>query len=122
MDYQWPYKNETGCEERISCDVLVLGGGMAGCYAAIAAARRGCAVVLMEKLAGGRNLEKPAENRNAAKPAGSGNNRNSSRGMLVLRRLCDGVPEARRHPAAAPVDEPRQIHPGGQMEGFVIPC
>ena len=49
MEYKWPYKNETGTEERISCDVLVLGGGMAGCYAAIAAARRGLSVVLMEK-------------------------------------------------------------------------
>ena len=49
MEYRWPYKNETGEEERISCDVLVLGGGMAGCYAAIAAARRGASVVLMEK-------------------------------------------------------------------------
>ena len=49
MEYAWPYKNETGTEERITCDVLVLGGGMAGCYAAIAAARHGCSVVLMEK-------------------------------------------------------------------------
>ena len=49
MEYQWPYKNETEEEERISCDVLVLGGGMAGCYAAIAAARRDASVVLMEK-------------------------------------------------------------------------
>ena len=38
MDYQWPYQNEMNTEERLSCDVLVLGGGMAGCYAAIAAA------------------------------------------------------------------------------------
>ena len=30
------------CErEEAACDVLVLGGGLAGCYAAIAAARRG---------------------------------------------------------------------------------
>ncbi len=36
-------------EERVECDVLVLGGGMAGCYAAIAAARRGKNVVLVEK-------------------------------------------------------------------------
>ena len=32
MEYKWPYKNEMGEEERIACDVLVLGGGMAGCY------------------------------------------------------------------------------------------
>ena len=36
-------------EERVSSDVLVLGGGMAGCYAAIAAARKGQSVVLVEK-------------------------------------------------------------------------
>lgn len=47
--YQWPYANETGREETVSCDVLVLGGGMAGCYAAIAAARQGKSVVLVEK-------------------------------------------------------------------------
>ena len=34
----WPYANETGITEKLSCDVLVLGGGLAGCYAAIAAA------------------------------------------------------------------------------------
>lgn len=45
----WPYPNEMGEEERVSSDVLVLGGGMAGCYAAIAAARRGKQVVLVEK-------------------------------------------------------------------------
>lgn len=39
--YQWPYQNEIGQEEEASCDVLVLGGGLAGCYAAIAAARKG---------------------------------------------------------------------------------
>lgn len=49
MNYQWPYDNEMDQEERIQSDVLVLGGGMAGCYAAIAAARRGKKVVLVEK-------------------------------------------------------------------------
>ena len=47
--YDWPYGDETGIEETISSDVLVLGGGMAGCYAAIAAARKGKSVVLVEK-------------------------------------------------------------------------
>ena len=36
-------------EEQVYADVLVLGGGMAGCYAAIAAARRGKRVILVEK-------------------------------------------------------------------------
>ena len=35
-------------EEDVS-DVLVLGGGIAGCYAAIAAARKGMSVTLVEK-------------------------------------------------------------------------
>ena len=37
--YQWPYPNEVGQEEVAECDVLVLGGGLAGCFAAIAAAQ-----------------------------------------------------------------------------------
>ena len=47
--YEWPYGNETEIEETVTSDVLVLGGGMAGCYAAIAAARKGKSVVLVEK-------------------------------------------------------------------------
>ena len=47
--YQWPYANEIDTEAVDSCDVLVLGGGMAGCYAAIAAARKGKKVILVEK-------------------------------------------------------------------------
>lgn len=47
--YVWPYANEMDQEERVSSDVLVLGGGIAGCYAAIAAARDGKSVVLVEK-------------------------------------------------------------------------
>ncbi len=46
---KWPYPNELDKEERVECDVLVLGGGMAGCYAAIAARRQGKSVVLVEK-------------------------------------------------------------------------
>ena len=48
-DMKWPYPNEMDQEEQISGDVLVLGGGMAGCYAAIAAARKGKKVILVEK-------------------------------------------------------------------------
>ena len=46
---RWPYANETGIRDEVSCDVLVLGGGIAGCWAAIAAARKGADVVLVEK-------------------------------------------------------------------------
>ncbi len=46
---RWPYPNEVGEETHIKSDVLVLGGGLAGCFAAIAAARRGQSVVLVEK-------------------------------------------------------------------------
>lgn len=47
--YEWPYENEAGQEEIITSDVLVLGGGLSGCFAAIAAARKGQSVVLVEK-------------------------------------------------------------------------
>ncbi len=47
--YQWPYPNEFGQTETVESDVLVLGGGLAGCFAAIAAAQRGQRVVLVEK-------------------------------------------------------------------------
>ena len=49
LEYPWPYADEFGIEERIRCDVLVLGGGLAGCFAAIAAAERGKSVALVEK-------------------------------------------------------------------------
>ena len=49
MEYTWPYANELGVEEYFECDVLVLGGGIAGCYAAIAAARQGKSVAIVEK-------------------------------------------------------------------------
>ena len=48
-NYEWPYPNEFGVRETIESDLLVLGGGLAGCFAAIAAARRGRSVVLVEK-------------------------------------------------------------------------
>ncbi|HYE09699.1 MAG TPA: FAD-dependent oxidoreductase [Patescibacteria group bacterium] len=45
----WPYPLEWDKEEVIQSEVLILGGGIAGCMAAIAAARQGLQVVLVEK-------------------------------------------------------------------------
>ncbi len=45
----WPYPVEYDEETRVSADVLVLGGGLAGCFAAISAAKQGLDVVLVEK-------------------------------------------------------------------------
>jgi succinate dehydrogenase/fumarate reductase flavoprotein subunit len=45
----WPYPVNYGKENEVNCDVLVLGGGIAGCWAAIGAARKGARVVLVEK-------------------------------------------------------------------------
>ena len=45
----WPYPLKWGQEQRVKADVLVLGGGVAGCWAAIAAAKHGAKVVLVEK-------------------------------------------------------------------------
>ena len=46
---KWPYRPQVSESEQINADVLVLGGGIAGCMAAIAAARKGQKVVLVEK-------------------------------------------------------------------------
>ncbi|MGN0293251.1 MAG: FAD-dependent oxidoreductase [Lachnospiraceae bacterium] len=48
-EYRWPYGNELGMEESAETDVLVLGGGLSGCFAAIAAARKGLSVAIVEK-------------------------------------------------------------------------
>lgn len=48
-EIKWPYANEFGQEEHVEADVLVLGGGIAGCFAALSAARRGEKVVVVEK-------------------------------------------------------------------------
>ena len=45
----WPYPVDYGKENRYSTDVLVIGGGIAGCHAAINAARRGSKVTILEK-------------------------------------------------------------------------
>ncbi|MFC2038276.1 FAD-dependent oxidoreductase [Chloroflexota bacterium] len=46
---RWPYPVDYGKENEISTDVLVIGGGIAGCHAAINAARRGAKVAILEK-------------------------------------------------------------------------
>ena len=46
---EWPYPVAYGKENRVTADVLVLGGGIAGCHAAISAAKRGARVVIVEK-------------------------------------------------------------------------
>ena len=45
----WPYPIRFGQEQVIDTDVLVIGGGIAGCWAAISAARQGVRVALVEK-------------------------------------------------------------------------
>jgi succinate dehydrogenase/fumarate reductase flavoprotein subunit len=45
----WPYPIRFGEEQAIDTDVLVIGGGIAGCWAAISAARQGVRVALLEK-------------------------------------------------------------------------
>ncbi len=46
---QWPYPVRYGQETEVRADVLVLGGGLAGCHAAINATRCGAQVALVEK-------------------------------------------------------------------------
>jgi succinate dehydrogenase/fumarate reductase flavoprotein subunit len=46
---EWPYPIRYGKQSSVDTDVLVMGGGIAGCWAAISAARRGVGVVLVEK-------------------------------------------------------------------------
>jgi len=49
QNFTWPYPLEWQKEEVLTADVLVLGGGIAGCMAAISAARKGKKVLLIEK-------------------------------------------------------------------------
>ena len=46
---EWPYEVKYGQEREVYADVLVLGGGLAGSYAAVAAARQGLKTVIVEK-------------------------------------------------------------------------
>jgi succinate dehydrogenase/fumarate reductase flavoprotein subunit len=46
---EWPYPVDYGKEKEEESDVLIIGGGIAGCWAAISAARTGLRVTLVEK-------------------------------------------------------------------------
>lgn len=46
---EWPYPIRYGEEKEESTDVLILGGGIAGCWAAISAAKKGLRVAIVEK-------------------------------------------------------------------------
>jgi succinate dehydrogenase/fumarate reductase flavoprotein subunit len=48
-EMEWPYPLRWGKEATVETDVLILGGGVAGCWAAIAAAKKGLGVALVEK-------------------------------------------------------------------------
>ncbi len=48
---EWPYPIRYEEEQEIEADVLIIGGGIAGCWAAISAARKGVNVALVEKAA-----------------------------------------------------------------------
>lgn len=52
---KWPYESQVDQVEHMHSDVLVLGGGISGCMAAIAAARKGQKVILVEKGAAKRS-------------------------------------------------------------------
>ncbi|MFC1838163.1 FAD-dependent oxidoreductase [Thermodesulfobacteriota bacterium] len=45
----WPYPIKYGEDREVDADVLIIGGGIAGCWAAISAARKGVRVALVEK-------------------------------------------------------------------------
>jgi len=46
---EWPYLVNYGKENEISADVLIVGGGIAGCHAAISATKKGAKVAVVEK-------------------------------------------------------------------------
>ncbi len=48
---RWPYAVKFGTERSYETDVLVIGGGIAGVWAAISAARTGAKVIILEKAA-----------------------------------------------------------------------
>jgi succinate dehydrogenase/fumarate reductase flavoprotein subunit len=46
---KWPYPVRYDEQQEVETDVLIVGGGIAGCWAAISAARNGAKVVILEK-------------------------------------------------------------------------
>ena len=46
---EWPYAVDYDKENEVSCDVLIIGGGVAGCHAAISAANQGAKVVVVDR-------------------------------------------------------------------------
>ena len=46
---EWPYPVRYGQENVVSCDVLIIGGGVAGCHAAVSAAKHGARVVVADR-------------------------------------------------------------------------
>jgi len=46
---EWPYPVNYGKENEVSADVLIIGGGIAGCHAAINAAKRGARVAVVDE-------------------------------------------------------------------------
>ena len=46
---EWPYKVDYEKEHEIETDILILGGGISGCHAAINAARKGAKVAVVDK-------------------------------------------------------------------------
>jgi len=46
---KWPYPVNYGKENEISTDVLIIGGGIAGCHAAISSFKKGATVAVAEK-------------------------------------------------------------------------
>lgn len=52
---EWPYPVDYAKENMVAVDVLVVGGGIAGCHAAINAVKRGAKVAIIEKAATARS-------------------------------------------------------------------
>ena len=48
---EWPYPLKWETQQDAVADILVLGGGISGCWAAISAARKGAKVIIVEKAA-----------------------------------------------------------------------